>query len=110
VRKPFREDELFSTLNRYLGVTFTYEEVSTPIPEPSDIDLTELISQLADLPSDWRYELRQATLLGYANQINALIDTIQPSQPQTAEHLHRLAEAYDHQTILALLDQAERLE
>jgi signal transduction histidine kinase/ligand-binding sensor domain-containing protein/CheY-like chemotaxis protein len=110
VRKPFREEDLFDTLHQYLGVTFTYEDVIRTIPEPSAIDLPELVGQLADLPTEWRQELRQATLLGYANQINALIDTIEPGMPQIAEYLRQLAGAYDHQAILALLDQVEELE
>ncbi len=110
VRKPFREEELFNTLNQYLGVTFIYEEVLTPTPQPTDIDYAELVGQLADLPKEWRHELRQATLLGYANQINAMIDTIMQDYPQTGDYLRRLAESYDHQAILALLDQAEGLE
>jgi CheY-like chemotaxis protein len=110
VRKPFREEELFHTLNQYLGVTYTYEEVVRHVPAPSDMDLADIVRLLADLPEDWRYELRQATLLGYANQISSLIDRIQPGKPQVAEYLRQLAESYDHQTILALLDQVEAVE
>jgi two-component system sensor histidine kinase ChiS len=110
VRKPFREDELFETLHRYLGVTFTYEDVISHIPEPSAIDLVELVKHLAGLPTEWRLELRQATLLGYAHQIGNLIDTIQPRLPAVAEYLRQLAESYDHRAILTLLDQAEALE
>ncbi|HUS84082.1 MAG TPA: hypothetical protein VMX56_02975, partial [Anaerolineales bacterium] len=66
--------------------------------------------QLADLPDDWRHELRQATLLGYSKQIYALIDTIQPRLPEIAEHLRQFADSYDHQAILKLLDQVEAQE
>lgn len=110
VRKPFREEELFETLTQYLGVTFTYEEVARQVPEPMDVDLTEIVQQMADLPDAWRNELRQATLLGYADQIITLIDTLQPGIPQVAQYLRQLAESYDHQTILALLDQVETKE
>lgn len=110
VRKPFREDELFDTLHKHLGVSFTYEDIASPYPESSPIDLASLIKQLADLPLEWRYELRQATLLGYSNQISALIDTVRLSAPQIAESLRELADSYDHQAMLALLDQVEETE
>jgi signal transduction histidine kinase/ligand-binding sensor domain-containing protein/CheY-like chemotaxis protein len=110
VRKPFREEELFDTLHQYLGVTFTYEDVIRSITELSVIDLPELVGQFADLPTDLRQDLRQATLLGYAKQINTLIDTIEPGMPQIAEYLRQLADTYDHQSILALLDQVEEHE
>ena len=110
VRKPFREEELFDTLHQYLGVTFTYEDVIRTIPEPSTIDLPELVGQLADVPTEWRQELRQATLLGYASQINTLIDTIEPGMPQLAEYLRQLANTYDHQSILSFLEQVEAME
>ncbi len=109
VRKPFREDELFNTLNQFLGVTFTYEEVIAPIPDAVEVNLAELVSHLAGLPADWRLELRQATLLGYATQINSLIDRIPKGFPQVTVYLRHRAEAYDHQAILDLLDQAEAL-
>ncbi len=110
VRKPFREDELFNTLTQYLGVTFTYEEVIRHVPEPSDVDLAEIVHQLSNFSDEWRNALRQATLLGYTNQISTLLDTIQSDKPQVAEYLGQLAASYDHHTILTLLDQAEAVE
>jgi signal transduction histidine kinase/ligand-binding sensor domain-containing protein/ActR/RegA family two-component response regulator len=107
VRKPFREDELFETLRKHLGVEFTFEGTSIPAPTSSDIDLSELIQQLASLPGAWRRDLRQATLLGYSDQILGLIESIQPNEPDISDYLMPLAKAYNHQAILDLLDQVE---
>ena len=110
VRKPFREDELFETLNKHLGIEFTYEELIRPMPEYLPVDHAELIRQLASLTDDWRQEFRNATLLGYSDRINVLLDALDIQAPEVAEHLRLLADAYDHQAILALLDQVEAME
>jgi two-component system sensor histidine kinase ChiS len=110
VRKPFREDELFETLSKHLGVTFVYEDLTSPESEYPAFNQPELIRQLASLSDAWRNELRQATLLGYADQINTLIDKVEQQVPQVAENLRLLADAYDHQVILDLLNQSEALE
>ena len=110
VRKPFREEELFDTLYQYLGVTFTYEDIAPTVPELTAVDIPEFVTQLLELPSDWRQELRQTTLLGYSNQIHTLIDAIEAGMPLIADYLRQLADTYDHQSILALLDQAEAME
>ncbi len=114
VRKPFREEALFAVLQRHLGVVFVYGEVAKetavadgPHPSPLLVKADDLVAVLASLPGQWREDLRQAVLLGYLGRIITLLDEVQGQHPDLARRLRRLADNYDHDTILTLLHQAE---
>jgi CheY-like chemotaxis protein len=114
VRKPFREEELFDALARHLGVRFVYQEESgdgdrdAPAARRDDGDrLPGLAQDLAALPPEWREALRAATVLGYEERIARLIEEVREEAPEVAQHLARLAERYDHEAILDLIQQAE---
>jgi len=62
------------------------------------------------MPAEWREELRQAALLGYGDRIARLLEQAAAKDSILAERLRALAAAYDHRTILDLLEQAERAE
>ena len=119
MRKPFREADLFDALARHLGVRFVYQEVvqdrerTRRIPgEPSQgaLALTagdlELAERMAALPPDWVVDLREATILGDLGLILARIDQIREQDAALAEALAALAHNFDHDKILALIQQA----
>jgi response regulator RpfG family c-di-GMP phosphodiesterase len=104
LRKPFREDELLDALSRHLGIVFEYEELA-PLPSPdAAVSRETLAAQLALTPSEWREQLRQATVLGYASQIQALVSDIEGENPELARTLSRKAAAFEHKAILDALD------
>jgi CheY-like chemotaxis protein len=119
MRKPFREADLFDALARHLGVRFVYQEVAQDrerrrrVPgEPSqgapaltagDLELAE---RMVALPPDWVADLREATILGDLGLILARIDQIREQDAALAETLAALAHDFDHDKILALIQQA----
>ena len=118
MRKPFREADLFDALARHLGVRFVYQELKDRetrrrIPgEPSqgapaltagDLELAE---RMAALSPDWVGDLREATILGDLGLILARIDQIREQDAALAEALAALARDFDHDKILALIQQA----
>ncbi len=118
MRKPFREADLFAALARHLGVRFVYQELKdrerrSRIPrEPSqgapaltagDLELAE---RMATLPPDWAVDLREATVLGDLGLILTRIDQIREQDAALAEALAVLARDFDHDKILALIQQA----
>jgi two-component system sensor histidine kinase ChiS len=119
MRKPFREADLFDALARHLGVRFVYQEVAQDrerrprIPgEPSQGapaltagDL-ELVERMAALSPDWVADLREATILGDLGLILARIERIREQDAALAEALAALAHDFDHDKILALIQQA----
>jgi CheY-like chemotaxis protein len=106
VRKPFREHELFEILTRFLGVRFVYAPAGAAEAAP-EVDRAALAQALAAQPAPWRAELRQAVRLGYGDRISALLAKQRARAPEAIGHLERLAQAYEHEAILAALRQAE---
>ncbi|MFC2026304.1 ATP-binding protein, partial [Chloroflexota bacterium] len=80
MRKPFRENELFDTLQKHLGVKFVYAEVdidddqtSIGIPSGEITPLPQTADRILALSPDLVDQLQQATILGSLNEILAVI-------------------------------------
>ncbi len=110
VRKPFREDDLLAVLTRHLGAQFIYEPAIARPGAPPAPFAGGLVERLAAMPPEWRAQLRQATLLGYGDRITILLEQTADMDAALAERLQAMASAYDHRSILDLLEQAERAE
>jgi len=110
VRKPFREDEIFDTLTRHLGLRFVYEEPALPATaRPADAALqTDALTPAAQaaLPAGWVAELRQATIKADLNLILALIGHVQEQNPALADALAGLARDFEYKKILAWIEQS----
>ncbi len=112
LRKPYREDEVFAILERHLDVRFTYEEVeleplSRATTEPRLRDAhAALAGRLADLPSEWVADLHEATVLGDLILIRELVALISGQDAELGEALDTLAQQFEHDKILMLIQQA----
>ncbi|NIV34652.1 MAG: PAS domain S-box protein [Anaerolineae bacterium] len=110
VRKPFREDEIFDTLTKHLGVRFVYEEIPAAIVRPgeavaSSVDVLTPAA-LADLPAGWLTNLRRATVKADLDRILTLIDQIRGENAALADGLAELARDFQYKKILRLIDRA----
>ncbi len=109
VRKPFRKDEIFDMLSKHLDVRFIYEEEPAPTPDaveagapiPSE-DLESLVVQ----SPEWITELRQAALTADLYRILDLVERIHRQHPSLADSLSNLAERFEYQKILNLIEAA----
>lgn len=109
VRKPFRKDEIFDMLIKHLDVRFIYEEgptgtsdavvSSTPFPSKD-------AETLAVQSPEWMTELHQATERADLYRILDLIDQIRGQNPDLADMLSDLAERFEYQKILSLIEEA----
>ena len=109
VRKPFRKNEIFDILGRHLDVQFTYREEQPQITSKEDIPGTKAIADLqtlADLHHDWIEELHQAAASADLYRILALIKQIETENPDFAKVILDLAERYDYQEIIRLIENA----
>jgi len=115
IRKPFREAELFDTLTEQLGVRLVFEEHAAREQQapgrglPAGLTPTEQTAALvamADQPADWLADLWQATLLGNLDHILATINRVRDEHPAAAEALAGLARSFEHDALLALIQQA----
>jgi signal transduction histidine kinase/CheY-like chemotaxis protein len=103
LRKPFREDEIFTLLHTLLGAQFLYAE------SPSSAgQLTEpaLLAALQAVPANLRGRLREATELGDLAQIAATIAEVRAIHRPLAATLQTRADQFEYDQILAWLSQA----
>jgi two-component system sensor histidine kinase ChiS len=121
IRKPFHENELFEALRKHLGVKFIYEKfdeedqglderqeppVDQTVTEHKSSDLGE---RLASISLETVDGLQKATTLGYLDEILRVISQIRKDDPMLAEALTDLAENYEQDKILSIIDKSRRL-
>jgi len=103
VRKPFREEEIFDTLAKHLGVRFLYEEEAGPVGVPAEVAGGALTkAALAALPADWVASLHQAATQLDADLILDLLEQIRDQYAPLADALEGLVHDFRFDTILAL--------
>lgn len=101
VRKPFKEEELFAMMARYLGVRYLYEELPLATPpiagkryalyEKSDSFFLPLLEQM---PLAWVQELHQAANEVNEDLVRLLLEQIPDSSATLAETLKDLLEDF----------------
>jgi CheY-like chemotaxis protein len=114
IRKPFRENDLLEALERHLGVQFIYQEVPEVKGRPASYEALpgkelaqdELASRIPVVPKDLLEALYQATIQGYLNGMIARIDEINAFDEELARGLTKLANAFEHEKILSIIQLA----
>ncbi len=112
LRKPFHEGELFAAAARHLGVRYVYEDVAPAAPveatgpaRPPADEAAALAARLKAADARWLGELEQATVLGDLEAIHRLAGRVAGRDPALAQALTRLASSYEHDRILAAIQQ-----
>jgi PAS domain S-box-containing protein len=101
VRKPYRFDEIYETLERQLGVRYRYEQDAAQGLEGA---ATPLISeQLAALPQELKQALADALQSLDAERIASVIEQVGRYDPAVQKTLSRLVNNFDYPAILGPL-------
>lgn len=102
IRKPFRENELFSTLGKMLDIEYIYDDAA---PKPEDkYDNKELISDdIAKLPKSLVIQMNDALAVADLDLLVDLIESIDKDKNEIAQKLLRLAENYEYENLQQLL-------
>jgi response regulator RpfG family c-di-GMP phosphodiesterase len=101
LRKPFREQSIFDTLTKYLGVQYIYAEEQIPESSPV-IALTP--DQLTCMPPEWRQQLHKAAIEGDVDLIKQLIAAIPASEVSLVKNLTDLAQQFKLEVIIDLVE------
>ena len=111
IRKPFREAEIFDTINKHLRVRYSYEKsadgldsTETEQPEAAIVPSPEI---LASFSPDWLASLHQATIEGDLYVMLSLIDEIRTQDNPLANALAALAKTFQFEQILTLTKRRE---
>jgi two-component system sensor histidine kinase ChiS len=122
MRKPIHEEDLFDMVEKHLGVRYTYKDIQPSetvkttqahfkIPNGSESPIestSDMFTRLARIPPDWLGNLERATILGDGMAIQQLAEQVAETDPDLAAEIIHLAKNYDHEKILALIEQWRR--
>ncbi len=107
--KPFREADIFATMQKHIGVRYVYDVPSTKststnieagVTTPADVE--KLTEGIAALPLDIVTNLYQATINLDLDEMLTLIAQIRQSDDALAHTLADLANNFQYQRILTL--------
>ncbi|MDG2989462.1 MASE1 domain-containing protein [Candidatus Synechococcus calcipolaris G9] len=103
LRKPFAEHTIFDALTKHLGVTYIYEDSSTPAPQ-MEAQTLESSEQLAGLPQDWLNSFFEAALEANGQAATDLVDAIPPSHQHLQASLKTLTRQFQFETLVNLVE------
>ncbi|MBW4503544.1 MAG: response regulator [Scytonema hyalinum WJT4-NPBG1] len=107
--KPFREADIFATMQKHIGVRYVYDVPSTKststnieagVVTPADVE--KLTEGIAALPLDIVTNLYQATINLDLDEMLTIIAQIRQSNEALAHNLADLANNFQYQRILTL--------
>lgn len=109
VGKPFLREEILKTMQEVLGVEYEHrpesrstEDIGRPKSAPPDVNFSRV-----QVPDFLLLNLKKMAKLGMIADIEkqlAEVEKIQPEGPELASHLRSLAEKFDKEGILKVLD------
>lgn len=104
VSKPFREEEIWTIIEKHLGVKYIYEDL-TPSTNCSSTNPLQDITPKdlhAIMPTEWLAELHQAAIKGFDHQILHLIEQIPADNANIATILTEWANNFQFDKITNL--------
>ncbi len=111
VIKPFQESVIWSKMSQHLGVELIYqlspENNGKGLPKTisqEQVSSADLAADLKDMPSEWLGELRQAASQLRGKQVMQLIKAMPPEKAALATQLQTLADNYQFDRIVRLLN------
>ncbi len=102
IHKPFRDTEIFATLQKHLGVRYIYDEMESVTESTQIKPLTP--ETLAALPAHWLAALEKATIECDLELILIQIELIRDRDSSLGNALAELANEFQFNQILALIN------
>jgi signal transduction histidine kinase/CheY-like chemotaxis protein len=108
LRKPFREAEIFFTLEKHLGVQYIYEDEEALESSTHSLKKPHLTAdQLSRLPLEWINRLKKSLLEGDLDQIELIIQMLRTEDTELADQIQNYTEQFDFDLLLKLIDRVE---
>jgi signal transduction histidine kinase/CheY-like chemotaxis protein len=110
LRKPFREEDIFTAMNKHMGVRYIYDKptISTVSIQPQ-AELENALSPdtLATLPTHLLANLENAASCSDMNKIDGYIDEIRQYNASLASAIAALANDYEYGKIASLIQESK---
>ena len=111
VIKPFKEEAIWQKMRQHLQVEFIYQQPTEVNAQElqkkiicDQVTPADLSADLKEMPSQWLTKLHQASSQLKGKKVVQLIKTIPPEKELLAAKLQKLAENYQFDEILRLLN------
>jgi len=108
IRKPFRENELFCTIEKVLGIKYIYEDETSLTQRKEIADEGAISDNIAKLPESLVSEMLEALSVADLDLLMKLVDSIDPSNSELALYLRTLALNYDYDHFHHILTNKEK--
>ncbi|MEI6435261.1 MAG: PAS domain S-box protein, partial [Bacteroidota bacterium] len=108
IRKPFRENELFSAIGKALNIKYIYEEQQITVGQEMYLNDNEaIIENIAQLPNSLVLQMREALAVADLDLLIDLIKGIESYNPGLAQHLKTYTKNYDYEYLHQILSKKE---
>lgn len=105
LRKPFQEKDIFSAMQKHLGVRYLYEDKNLDDSlrlEKSQLNI--LTSEaVSTLPVEWKVNLRQAILQGDLDLIAIIISQIRTKNEAIAQVIEECLNNFEYDKVLSVV-------
>ncbi len=108
LRKPFREEEIFRAMNKYIGVEYIYEDL---IVNNNEVMHTREIltpAAIAELPSELLERLEREVIASNLDSITLVIQEIAIHSEPLARAIETCLYNFEYEKILNLITEAKR--
>ncbi len=101
--KPFRENELFATIGKILGITYTYKDETLSLRSMHQRDAEIIAADIRKLPENLHLKMLEALAVADITQFMKLVDSVGQDYPELAQLLLTLAKNYDYDYLKKIL-------
>jgi len=108
IRKPFRENELFHTIGKILGITYIYEDEALATPSDYLSDAAIVRKAVAKLPNSLLLKMQNALAVADLDLLVQLIESMQQNDSELAQQLLNLVKNYDYDHLQQLLKKEKK--
>ena len=102
IRKPFRENELFSTIGKVLGIKYIYEDETPSSQTKYLIDDEVIAEEIAKLSNTLVSQIKDAVSVADIELLMKLIKSIETDNSELAQLLFSHAKNYDYDYLLKI--------
>ncbi|HNT75058.1 MAG TPA: ATP-binding protein [Anaerolineae bacterium] len=106
IRKPMREADILTALEKHLGARFVYADESLATEPAPQMSPEQMVEGLASMPAEWLPTFRQAVWEGDWSMMVELLKPVEATQPALAAALDRLVNDFQHAELEALITKA----
>ncbi|MBV5314963.1 MAG: response regulator [Prolixibacteraceae bacterium] len=103
IRKPFRENELFGTMSKILGISYIYED-DAPIKVQAQHNEEQIAIGISQLPPSLIAQMKEALAVADLDLFIELTEMINTDNTDLVQKLLSLAKNYDYENLQQLLN------